>query len=591
MKRLLMMLAMLGLAIWAVAVPQEWSVDVSRVQPSQFNAYHGETLELKASFFLRGQPYSVAGEDFSLIWQTNGMGSAYWTAPATAASNTVSAVFTGAMDPGAPLVYGFLGSTGSNYRASFAIRFASSPGAVANELPLPQQTIDFSKVGVVNAPWVTEGDIEDALTNYYTKAETDAAIAAIDIPAPPVTSVNSQTGAVVLTASDVGALPTTGGTMTGALTMDKSVIELKDASGYKNVLRCTGTGGDFYIDCYNAQGTLVSSISLRSIDGIVAFLSDVYAVVSQIAPAWVSGSSYAANVLVSYNGVVYQNTSGTTIQSATSPNSFGSGWTAKNVADLFLPLTGGTVNGNITATQGFDLGYGLGHGHIDSGGIDLDYDSGQYTHRLSYPHASGTIALLSDIPTIYAWAKASTKPSYSLNEICPNSENWLGVQGDAGRHIKVLAGTVGGQIVGGLRVTASTQNDNNMTTYTYGGVAVRRNGANTDYLWDQSANGIARLSDIPTVPTWTATNTSAVISYNYGKETVAIPSGGTLTANLTGWNDGEQIFVVLQPAGSYSVASNIKYCGYGTWPTNTALCVAWPYSQTLYINPIILMTE
>lgn len=38
-------------------------------------------------------------------------------------------------------------------------------------------------------------------------------------PPYPVTSVNGDTGAVNLTASDVGALPTTGGTMTGPLTL------------------------------------------------------------------------------------------------------------------------------------------------------------------------------------------------------------------------------------------------------------------------------------------------------------------------------------------------------------------------------------
>ena len=63
------------------------------------------------------------------------------------------------------------------------------------------------------------------------------------------------------------------------------------------------------------------------------------------APAWVGGTAYAANALVSYNGVVYQNTSDGTIQSATTPDTAGSGWTAKPVSDLFLPLTGGTMAG------------------------------------------------------------------------------------------------------------------------------------------------------------------------------------------------------------------------------------------------------
>lgn len=366
----------------------------------------------------------------------------------------------------------------------------------------------------------------------------------------------------------------------------------------------------------------------------------------------------------------------------------------------------------------------------------------------------------SDITNKPSWI-GSSKPSYSLNEICPATENWLGVQGNAGRHIKVLVGTVGGQIVGGLRVTASSVNDNNMTTYTYGGVAVRRNGVNTDYVFDETSdNGIVRrselaslapatniarsalaqdvqasldkadsalqtapvtsvnnktgavalsasdvgaipasggiisgnlrfqngtyfialmpndvlgqsgpviflsdglgntsyitptgikrgnafiefpsvagtlalLSDIPSVaglaplaspaftgsptaptPTagdnstkvattafvqeaisgtaWSATNTVAVIARHTGKETVSIPSGGNLVADLSGWNDGVQTFVVLQPSGAYTVASNVEYCGYGTWPTNTALCVAWPYAGTLYVNPITIIRE
>ena len=203
LKRLLMLVLILfGLVLWAV--PQEWSVDVSRVQPYQFNAYHGETMELKASFFLRGQPYDVGGDDFALFWQTNGMGSAYWTAPATAASNTVSAVFTGAMDPGAPLVYGFLGSTGSNYRASFAVRFAASPGAVPNELPLPVETIDFAKVAVLNAPWATESDIDTALTNYYTRGEADAVASSIrESVAVAASSATNYTDSV---AASLGAL-------------------------------------------------------------------------------------------------------------------------------------------------------------------------------------------------------------------------------------------------------------------------------------------------------------------------------------------------------------------------------------------------
>lgn len=151
-------------------------------------------------------------------------------------------------------------------------------------------------------------------------------------------------------------------------------------------------------------------------------------------------------------------------------------------------------------------------------------------------------------PTTWSWSNisdkpswiGSTKPSYTLNEICPNSENWLGVQGDAGRHIKVLAGTSGNNIVGGLRVTASTLNDNNMTTYTYGGVAVKRNGSNTDYLWDASSqNGVVRrselddkadASDVSTL----ANKVDAIETWAIGDETaLVIHDAGQANATLT----------------------------------------------------------
>ena len=85
-----------------------------------------------------------------------------------------------------------------------------------------------------------------------------------------------------------------------------------------------------------------------------------------------------------------------------------------------------------------------------------------------------------------------------LNDVCPDTENWLGVPGTTagGKSLKVLAKTVNGVIEGGMTVTGSSNNDNNTTKYRYGGVTVTRNGVATDYLFDCSQSGIARLSDL-----------------------------------------------------------------------------------------------
>lgn len=145
----------------AAMIPQEWSVEVSRIKQYQFEANRGDTMELKATFWHKGEPFDLGGDTFRLYWQTNGMDSVYWSVPAVSASNTVSAVFANTMDPGAPIVYGFLGATSGNYRASFAIRYAPGPGAVPNALPLPVATIDFSKVVALNAPWLLPAATND----------------------------------------------------------------------------------------------------------------------------------------------------------------------------------------------------------------------------------------------------------------------------------------------------------------------------------------------------------------------------------------------------------------------------------------------
>lgn len=143
------------------AVPLRWTVETSRVQPAQFDAYHGEELALEAALQSYGKPLAIPpNADVRLFWQTNGMGNVYWSTNATlVSSNRLSAAFLPTYDPGVTVVNGFIGVPSSNYRASFTLRFRGSPGATPfSPPPIPSH-------------------------DYYTKSETDAKIIELS-PAP-----------------------------------------------------------------------------------------------------------------------------------------------------------------------------------------------------------------------------------------------------------------------------------------------------------------------------------------------------------------------------------------------------------------------
>ena len=142
------------------AGPLRWTVETSRLAPAVFDVVRGETIDLEAALQSDGKPFAMDLESVSIFWQTNGMGNAWWTAPAAAESNRVSATFTPEMDPGASTVAGFLGSSGSIYRAAFQLRFRHGPGAVPNVIELPPRVLDLAHTVVINAPWPTDETID-----------------------------------------------------------------------------------------------------------------------------------------------------------------------------------------------------------------------------------------------------------------------------------------------------------------------------------------------------------------------------------------------------------------------------------------------
>ena len=167
MKKLTAILFHLSLLLFtfvlSAAIPQHWTVETSRVQPAQFEAFHGETIEFAATMQTYGKPLAITNDLIGIYWQTNGMGSAYWTYPAVLSNNVMIARWEPSMDVGANVYSCFIGAPGEIYRAAFQLRLRPSPGAVPSELPLPVKTLDFAQVTVLNAP-------------YYSKSETDAKI-------------------------------------------------------------------------------------------------------------------------------------------------------------------------------------------------------------------------------------------------------------------------------------------------------------------------------------------------------------------------------------------------------------------------------
>ena len=157
-------------------VPVRWTAETSRVQPIALDAWRGDTLALECTLKSYGQPVSIGAATASLMWQTNGMGSAWWQTNATvSAAGVIRATWSPSMDPGAPSVAFFLPvqtGDGASYRAAGTLRFRPSPGADSKiaDLPQPGGTLDFGAYQLVNAPWATLAAANEAISAAVTSA-------------------------------------------------------------------------------------------------------------------------------------------------------------------------------------------------------------------------------------------------------------------------------------------------------------------------------------------------------------------------------------------------------------------------------------
>ena len=157
-----MILATALAATLHAAVPLAWEARPNAPAPASFDRHHGETIDFRCTLTGFDAAFAPAA-DVRLWYQTNGMGQAWWSAPATVQSNVITATWSPALDPGADRVSLFFGAP-SNVYASAVLRLRHSPGFTPSVLTLPVQRLDFAAVEVANAP-------------YYTKAETESKIA------------------------------------------------------------------------------------------------------------------------------------------------------------------------------------------------------------------------------------------------------------------------------------------------------------------------------------------------------------------------------------------------------------------------------
>ena len=168
-------------SVFAFAVPLRFDAPADSTKTFQTSAYHGETLEIEAQLTWRNSPLAIQdGAEAAMCWQTNGMGDAWWTAPASVTTGgVVTATWSPSNDVGAAsyrVFFRVAGPGGASYRANMLLRLLGSPGATPNSLQLPVPLLDFAKITVTNAPW---GDSTGFSTNdvqaiALTRAEAEA---------------------------------------------------------------------------------------------------------------------------------------------------------------------------------------------------------------------------------------------------------------------------------------------------------------------------------------------------------------------------------------------------------------------------------
>ena len=304
------------------AVPLAWDARPGNPAPASFDRYHGETLEFRCTFRGFGALPFAPGADIRLWYQTNGMGSAWWSAPATIQSNVLSATWSPELDPGADRVSLFFGAP-SNAYASAVLRLRHSPGFAPGTMPDPET---FHESDPVFSAWLStytppETSLEPS-TNYTDRAlGAFAATGSVARAATYGTDMRwtDATGRVweVMTnvwfdhrdgnifVNGVSIFPSdiTAGEMKGYLYYDPSAMEFVGETGggwYYNGENTSGSPGGVLAggpDATSLDSGNLTLGNLTNLVGRVALTNDIPAETDPTVPEWAkepSPPSYSA---------------------------------------------------------------------------------------------------------------------------------------------------------------------------------------------------------------------------------------------------------------------------------------------------------
>ena len=290
------------------AVPISWDVDVTRVAPVRLDAYHGETLELSASMLAGRVPLTVGAGSASFLWQTNGMGAAWWQTNATvSADGVVRGTFGPAMDTGADSVrffFSVVSGAGANYRAAGTISLRPSPGASPTTADLaPQTVINFADYQLVNAPWITGEETAEAVRaatnalatvlkasdNALASALADASRAATNYADSVASAGDSALAAATNAVSEAGRTALVAAATSASNYTDAAVaaIDIPSLTGYATEAWVQGRG--YLTDHQSLAGYATEEWTRRAITNALPVVPSLEGYATE---AWVQGRGY-----------------------------------------------------------------------------------------------------------------------------------------------------------------------------------------------------------------------------------------------------------------------------------------------------------